>query len=53
MGHAVSDLITLAFFFLLRVGEYTESTGERLTVPLRLQDIYAVAGQPTHTAYRE
>ena len=52
MGHAVSDLITLAFFFLLRVGEYTESTGERLTVPLRLQDTTLWQGnQPIpHTA---
>ena len=39
MSHATSDLITLAFFFLLRVGEYTESAGDRLTVPLRLQDV--------------
>jgi hypothetical protein len=35
----VGDLIVLAFFFLLRVGEYTKSSGERRTVPLRRQDI--------------
>lgn len=38
-GRATADLITLAFFFLLRVGEYTETTEERLTVPLRRGDI--------------
>ena len=38
-GEATADLITLAFFFLLRVGEYTETTGDRLTVPLRASDI--------------
>jgi len=32
-------LVVLAFFFLLRVGEYTEATEPRLTVPLRRQDI--------------
>jgi hypothetical protein len=35
---AVGDLVTLAFFFLLRVGEYTPSSGPRLTVPLRNKD---------------
>jgi hypothetical protein len=35
----VADLVTLAFFFLLRVGEYTPSSGPRLTVPLRNKDI--------------
>jgi hypothetical protein len=35
----VGDLIVLAFFFLLRVGEYTKSYGDRRTVPLRRQDI--------------
>lgn len=35
----VGDLIVLAFFFLLRVGEYTQSSGERRTIPLRRQDI--------------
>lgn len=34
----VADLVTLAFFFLLRVGEYTPSSGPRLTVPLRNKD---------------
>jgi len=33
------DLVVLAFFFLLRVGEYTPSSGPRRTVPLRRQDI--------------
>jgi hypothetical protein len=37
--HIVGDLIVLAFFFLLRVGEYTKSYGERRTVPLRRKDI--------------
>ena len=35
---AVGDLIILAFFFLLRVGEYTTPSGSRRTVPLRKQD---------------
>jgi len=37
----VADLITLAFFFLLRVGEYTPSDGRRQkrTIPLRKKDI--------------
>lgn len=35
----VADLITLAFCFLLRVGEYTSSTEERQTTPLRKRDI--------------
>ena len=34
-----SDLIILAFFFLLRVGEYTPSRQTRLTVPLRDKDL--------------
>jgi hypothetical protein len=37
--HIVGDLIVLAFFFLLRVGEYTKSYEERRTIPLRRQDI--------------
>lgn len=44
---AVADLITLAFFFLLRVGEYTVSTSARRTVPLRLLDIQLWQGD-TH-----
>jgi len=35
----IADLVVLAFFFLLRVGEYTPSTTARRTVPLRRQDI--------------
>jgi hypothetical protein len=35
----IGDLIVLAFFFLLRVGEYTPSRGPRRTVPLRKQDV--------------
>jgi hypothetical protein len=35
----VGDLIVLAFFFLLRIGEYTKSSGDRRTIPLRRQDI--------------
>jgi len=34
-----ADLIVLAFFFLLRVGEYTPSRQPRQTVPLRKADI--------------
>lgn len=35
----VADLIILAFFFLLRVGEYTSSRQPRQTVALRRKDI--------------
>jgi integrase len=34
-----AHLIVLAFFFLLRVGEYTRSSEPRQTVPLRKQDV--------------
>lgn len=34
-----AHLISLAFFFLLRVGEYTPSPPGRRTIPLRKQDI--------------
>ena len=34
-----AHLIVLAFFFLLRVGEYTKSTEKRQTIPLRKQDV--------------
>jgi hypothetical protein len=34
-----AHLIVLAFFFLFRVGEYTRSSGKRLTVPIRKQDV--------------
>ena len=36
---ALANLTILAFFFLLRVGEYTHSSQDRLTVPLRKQDV--------------
>jgi len=40
---AIADLVIIAFFFLLRVGEYTKSSRrdrkKKRTVPLRLQDI--------------
>ena len=36
---AGAALMVLAFFFLLRVGEYTPSSQPRLTVPLRLKDV--------------
>jgi len=39
--HAVADLVIIAFFYLLRVGEYTSParTGNRRTIPLRQCDI--------------
>jgi hypothetical protein len=51
-GDATGDLITLAFFFLLRVGEYTETTANRLTIPLRLSDVTLWRGNQAmpHTA---
>ena len=41
---AVGDLITLAFFFLLRVGECSATSRQTRTVPLRKQDIKLWAG---------
>jgi hypothetical protein len=38
-GQALADLVTLAFFFLLRVGEYTPAPRAKRTVPLRRKDI--------------
>jgi len=35
----IGDLVVLAFFFLLRVGEYTQAPEPRQTVPLRRKDI--------------
>lgn len=46
-GETAGNLITLAFFFLLRVGEYTETTEDRLTVPLRVGDITLWQGNET------
>jgi len=37
--HIASHLIVVAFFFLLRVGEYTASSDIRQTIPLRKRDI--------------
>jgi hypothetical protein len=36
---AAADLVTTAFFFLLRVGEYTLSKKRGRTVPFRVQDV--------------
>jgi len=38
---AAANLVIIAFFFLLRVGKYTQSDGTRdkLTVPIRRQDV--------------
>ena len=39
--HAVADLVIIAFFYLLRVGEYTSPAGtrKRRTIPLRQCDV--------------
>jgi hypothetical protein len=37
--HVVADLVVLAFFFLLRVGEYTRSSQPRRTIPLAETDV--------------
>jgi hypothetical protein len=37
--HVVADLVVLAFFFLLRVGEYTPSSQSRRTIPLAETDV--------------
>ena len=42
---AVADLIILAFFFLLRVGEYTTPSGPRQTIPLQKQHIKLWIGE--------
>jgi hypothetical protein len=36
---ATADLVTTAFFFLLRVGEYTKGKKPTRTVPFRVQDV--------------
>eukprot|EP00978_Attheya_sp_CCMP212_P040814 scaffold226588_cov20-Attheya_sp.AAC.1 len=36
---AATEMITVAFFFLLRVGEYTKSGKEARTVPFRVKDV--------------
>jgi len=37
---AMADLVNIAFYYLLRVGEYTKPhRGERLTVPFRVGDV--------------
>jgi hypothetical protein len=33
------DLVVLAFFFLLRIGEYTPSKDPRRTIPLHKKDV--------------
>jgi hypothetical protein len=38
-NRAAADMITVAFFFLLRVGEYTLSSKEARTVPFRVKDV--------------
>ena len=38
-GRALAALITIAFFFLLRVGEYTPGNEDKQTVPLRKADL--------------
>jgi hypothetical protein len=35
----VGELVTIAFFFLLRVCEYAKVSGKRLTQPLRKQNV--------------
>ena len=37
--HIIGNLIIMAYFFLLRVGEYTPSSEPRQTVPLRKKDV--------------
>jgi hypothetical protein len=36
---AAAEMITVAFFFLLRVGEYTKSSKDARTVPFRVKDV--------------
>ena len=39
---AIADMVTIAFFFLLRPGEYTASPSD--TTPFRLQDVQLFIG---------
>ena len=51
-GQALADLVTLAFFFLLRVGEYTPAPRAKRTVPLRRKDIilFKAGARLSHSA---
>lgn len=42
--HAISDMIALAFFFLLRPGEYTDAPSSE-TTPFRFQDVELFIGR--------
>ena len=49
ISHAISDLIIVAFFFLLRVGEYTfpKGTRRKRTTQFRIQDVTFFKGSHT------
>jgi len=56
-ARAIGELVLIAFYFLLRVGEYTFSTGQWRTQIFRLQDVklfadrQEIAPQLAHTAW--
>jgi hypothetical protein len=46
---AIADMITIAFFFLLRPGEYTGTTSD--DTPFRLQDVHLYIGPGASTPF--
>ena len=49
-ARAIGELVLIAFYFLLRVGEYTHATGQRRTQIFRLQDVKLFADRKEITA---
>jgi hypothetical protein len=43
LGHAIADMFTLAFYFLLRPGEYA-NTDNPESAPFRFQDVHLMVG---------
>jgi len=43
LGHAIADMLTLGFFYLLRPGEYANTSNPESS-PFRLQDIHLLVG---------
>jgi len=43
LGHAIADMLTLGFFYLLRPGEYAH-TDNPDSAPFRLQDVHLMVG---------
>jgi len=43
LGHAIADMLTLGFFYLLHPGEYADTSNPESS-PFRLQDIHLMVG---------